>query len=116
MPSPGSRAAGATSRRSRGSVAGTSRPGRGRPRGGRRLRLAGLTEVLTPRGPGVVLFFVSRRTATPMCPLRPGDPCGLCVPGADGPHNCPTVRLVLEDPEMREMWLAKKAENRAASR
>lgn len=50
-----------------------------------------------------------------MCPLRPGNPCGLCVPGADGPHNCPTVRLVLEDPEMREMWLAKKAEKRAAT-
>lgn len=50
-----------------------------------------------------------------MCPLRPGDPCGLCVPGADGPHNCPTVRLVLEDPEMREMWLAKKAEKRIAA-
>ena len=66
--------------------------------------------------PGVVLFLVTRRVATPMCPLRPGDPCGLCVPGADGPHNCPTVRLVLEDPEMREMWLAKKAERRAAAR
>ncbi len=62
------------------------------------------------------MFLVSRRVATPMCPLRPGDPCGLCVPGADGPHNCPTVRLVLEDPEMREMWLAKKAERRAAAR
>lgn len=62
------------------------------------------------------MFFVSRRTATPMCPLRPGDPCGLCVPGADGPHNCPTVRLVLEDPEMREMWLAKKSEKRATAK
>ena len=66
--------------------------------------------------PGVALLFVSRRVATPMCPLRPGDPCGLCVPGADGPHNCPTVRLVLEDPEMREMWLAKKAEKRATAK
>ena len=90
-------------------------PDRGCPRGGRCLRLADPIAALTPRGPGVVLFFVSRRTATPMCPLRPGDPCGLCVPGADGPHNCPTVRLVLEDPEIREMWLAKKAEKRIAA-
>jgi hypothetical protein len=26
------------------------------------------------------------------------------------------VRLVLEDPEMREMWLAKKSEKRAAAK
>jgi hypothetical protein len=26
------------------------------------------------------------------------------------------VRLVLEDPEMREMWLAKKAEKRATAK
>ncbi|MDO4716401.1 MAG: hypothetical protein Q4B08_02440 [Propionibacteriaceae bacterium] len=54
-----------------------------------------------------------RRLATPLCPLRPGEPCALCVPGADGPHNCPTVRLVLDDPEWRALWLRKKAEARA---
>lgn len=42
------------------------------------------------------------------CPLRPGDPCSLCVPGASGPQDCPTVRLVLEDPELRELWLESK--------
>lgn len=57
---------------------------------------------------------VRKRAVTPLCPLRPGDPCSLCVPGADGPHNCPTVRLVLEDPELRELWLRKKAETGSA--
>lgn len=56
---------------------------------------------------------VRRRAATSLCPLRPGEPCALCVPGADGPHNCPTVRLVLDDPELRALWLQKKAESRA---
>lgn len=54
------------------------------------------------------------RFAQAKCPLRPGDPCSLCVPGANGPHDCQTVRLVMEDPELREMLQAKKAEWRAA--
>lgn len=53
---------------------------------------------------------------TPMCPLRPEDPCGLCVPGADGPHNCQTVKLVMEDPELREQWIANRAEQAARKR
>jgi hypothetical protein len=36
------------------------------------------------------------------CPLRPGERCGLCVPGATGPQDCPTVALVMSDPELRE--------------
>ncbi|NLE97381.1 MAG: hypothetical protein GX596_05255 [Propionibacterium sp.] len=55
-----------------------------------------------------------RRLATPRCPLRPGDPCTLCVPGATGPQDCQTVRFVMEDPELREMLQAKRAEWRAA--
>ena len=27
----------------------------------------------------------------PQCPLRLGDPCTACVPGATGPADCPTV-------------------------
>lgn len=46
--------------------------------------------------------------AMPMCPLRPGDPCSLCVPGATGPADCPTVRLVMEDPDLREMLHEKR--------
>jgi hypothetical protein len=37
----------------------------------------------------------------PQCPLRPGDACSLCVPGATGPQDCPTVAEVMRDPELR---------------
>jgi hypothetical protein len=36
------------------------------------------------------------------CPLRPGDFCTLCVPGATGPQDCPTVAEVMRDPVLRE--------------
>ena len=38
----------------------------------------------------------------PRCPVRPGDYCSLCVPGASGPENCPLVALVMSDPDLRE--------------
>lgn len=38
----------------------------------------------------------------PKCPVRVGEPCTLCVPGATGPHDCGLVYLVQDDPEMRE--------------
>jgi hypothetical protein len=44
-----------------------------------------------------------------MCPLRPGDACTLCVPGATGPQDCPTVAEVMRDPALR----ARLAELRA---
>ncbi|RRD03748.1 hypothetical protein EII34_12890 [Arachnia propionica] len=47
-----------------------------------------------------------------MCPLRPGTPCSLCVPGADGPHNCQTVRLVMDDPELRQLWQEQRVNAR----
>ncbi|RRD49153.1 DUF6767 domain-containing protein [Arachnia propionica] len=47
-----------------------------------------------------------------MCPLRPDTPCGLCVPGADGPHNCQTVRLVMDDPDLRSMWREQRVSAR----
>lgn len=53
--------------------------------------------------------------AMPRCPLRPGEPCSLCVPGATGPQDCPTVRLVMEDPELREMLHAKQLAARGAA-
>ena len=43
---------------------------------------------------------VSRKP--PQCPLRLGDPCSACVPGATGPADCPTVALVMSDPDLRE--------------
>lgn len=42
------------------------------------------------------------RPVDEMCPLRPGDGCKLCVPGATGPGNCGLVYLVTSDPELRE--------------
>jgi hypothetical protein len=38
----------------------------------------------------------------PRCPLRPGDPCSLCVTGASAPHDCGLVCLVMFDPDLRE--------------
>ncbi len=55
-------------------------------------------------------------TATPKCPLRPGDPCSLCVPGSSGPQDCQTVRLVMQDPELRALLREKQAEWRARQR
>ena len=36
------------------------------------------------------------------CPLRPGDGCRMCVPGATGPWNCGLVFLVTSDPQLRK--------------
>ncbi|MCT1442620.1 MULTISPECIES: DUF6767 domain-containing protein [Corynebacterium] len=53
----------------------------------------------------------------PKCPIRYGDPCSLCVPGATGPQDCQLVALVRDDPELmelrREMIARKKGENRS---
>lgn len=38
---------------------------------------------------------------TPMCPIRLGEPCTLCVPGSTSPADCQTVRLVMADPDLR---------------
>ena len=35
------------------------------------------------------------------CPIRPGEDCHLCVAGSRGPRECPTVWLVMQDPELR---------------
>ncbi len=56
-----------------------------------------------------------RRTAPmPACPIRDGDPCSQCVPGAEGPADCGLVWLVMTDPEMREEWGRRRAAERAA--
>jgi len=34
------------------------------------------------------------------CPVRPGDPCSLCWPGATGPADCGLVYLARNDPEL----------------
>lgn len=50
----------------------------------------------------------------PKCPIRVGEPCTLCFPGAEGPQNCGLVYLVQSDPELREQMTTKRAERRAA--
>lgn len=57
---------------------------------------------------------VSRRPE-PKCPIRVGEACTLCFPGADGPQNCGLVYLVQSDPELREQLAAVRAQRRAAS-
>jgi hypothetical protein len=49
-----------------------------------------------------------RGPAAPRCPIRDGDPCSLCVPGASGPQDCGLVYLVTSDPELREQWNARR--------
>ena len=36
-----------------------------------------------------------------MCPIRLGESCSLCVPGATGPEDCALVAEVMRDPELR---------------
>ena len=48
-----------------------------------------------------------------MCPLRPGDMCTLCVPGATGPQDCPTVAEVMRDPDLRARLAELRAEHLA---
>ena len=55
------------------------------------------------------------RPPQPKCPIRLGEPCSLCFPGADGPHNCGLIYLVQNDPELVEQLAAKRAERRASS-
>lgn len=38
--------------------------------------------------------------AEAQCPVRPGDSCSLCHPGATGPHDCGLIWLVREDPDL----------------
>ncbi|TWT25640.1 hypothetical protein FRX94_05800 [Corynebacterium canis] len=55
-----------------------------------------------------------RRAPAPRCPIRAGEPCSLCVPGATGPQDCQLVALVREDPELLELQqeMMRKHRNR----
>ncbi|HET7432653.1 MAG TPA: DUF6767 domain-containing protein [Nocardioides sp.] len=52
----------------------------------------------------------------PRCPLRPGDSCTLCHPGATGPEDCGLVWLVMTDPDLRERLAELNREERASRR
>ena len=54
----------------------------------------------------------SRSHVEPRCPVRVGEPCTLCVPGATGPQDCGLVYLVMDDEELR----AALTENRRGRR
>ena len=47
------------------------------------------------------------------CPLRLGDMCSLCVPGATGPADCPTVAEVMRDPTLRARLAELRRESAA---
>ena len=48
------------------------------------------------------------------CPLRPGEMCSLCVPGATGPQDCPTVAEVMRDPALRERLFPRTLDRASA--
>ena len=52
--------------------------------------------------------------AVPQCPVRPGDACSLCFPGATGPQDCGLVYLVQDDPDMAAELAGRRAEVRRA--
>ncbi|WP_167880465.1 DUF6767 domain-containing protein [Nocardioides guangzhouensis] len=52
----------------------------------------------------------------PRCPIRISDACSLCVPGATGPEDCPLVRLVMDDPDLRERLAGLRRESLAGTR
>ncbi|GAA1395964.1 DUF6767 domain-containing protein [Luteococcus peritonei] len=48
----------------------------------------------------------------PRCPIRDQEPCTLCHMGVSGPQDCGLVYLVMDDPEMRELWQANRLAHR----
>ena len=51
----------------------------------------------------------------PRCPVRIGEPCTLCFPGATGPQDCGLVYLVQSDPDLRDELAARRAGRRTVS-
>lgn len=43
----------------------------------------------------------------PLCPIRVGDHCSLCHPGASGPDSCGLVYLVMSEAPLREELLRR---------
>ncbi len=50
------------------------------------------------------------RAPEPQCPLRPGDFCRLCHPGAHGPEDCALVGMVMNDPDLRARLIVLQEE------
>ncbi|HET8767931.1 MAG TPA: DUF6767 domain-containing protein [Pedococcus sp.] len=60
------------------------------------------------------MTIATHRRPVAQCPLRPGDPCSLCFPGATGPQDCGLVYLAMDDPELRAALAEQRAAVRAA--
>jgi len=59
----------------------------------------------------VELLTQSRPASSPRCPLQPGQPCTLCHKDARlGPQDCPTVAMVMDDPDLRAAFLTFRAQ------
>lgn len=57
---------------------------------------------------------MARGRPEPKCPIRVGEPCSLCFPGASGPQDCGLVYLVQDDDELREELASRRREGAAA--
>jgi hypothetical protein len=53
-----------------------------------------------------------RSVVEAQCPVRLGEACSLCTPGAAGPHDCGLVYLVMQDPDLRDELARLRAEHR----
>ena len=49
----------------------------------------------------------------PKCPIRDGEPCTICQMGVSGPQDCGLVYLVMDDPELRELWRDNREQHRS---
>lgn len=79
-------------------------------------RVAAVSDAPRPVASCIPVADVSAQRARPaaMCPLRAGQPCTLCHPEAHlGPQDCPTVALVMADPDLR-LGLARWRSSRRA--
>jgi hypothetical protein len=57
------------------------------------------------------------RVVDALCPLRPGQPCTLCHPETFlGPSDCPTVAIVMDDPDLRAEVARLRRRHREATR
>ena len=54
-----------------------------------------------------------RSVVEPRCPIRLGEACSLCSPGASGPQDCGLVYLVMEDADLREELARMRTELRS---
>jgi hypothetical protein len=52
-----------------------------------------------------------RTVVEAQCPIRLGEPCSLCSPGATGPQDCGLVYLVMQDRDLREELARMRAES-----